>query len=479
MAGAGDAAEIGDLDAGGVGLLRERLGDVPAASPWLPRQLWKRNTLAGLFWVFVAGVTFALLRPLPPHPQIAPAVEHLTQGSRPILSIYTDIILWTLAGQFAAIIGWYRSHSQLDFQGRYRVWAWAAVVLTAWGFFAGTSLHTAVAAVAGPQLRWPIWRAETVVWLVPAVLAGLSVWWLADRDMQRNRLSVWLVRASVFVLFAAGVGELCARDLSTASWFPAAMTAIHLTGTGLLVTGLWLQAWFVAYVSADPPETREPINWRGHAGTMLGWLSLFSVLGRLWPFRRREAADAVKPKRRTTKKKEDEDEDEDDSAPKRRRKTAAKTKRVTKPRTRVKPEAEEETDDGGYEDEAAADDAWEEVDDSAAESDDEWTEEYEEEEPPPPPARTPARSAPAVTASYNTPAVSKSVTPPSASKSVTPPRSQPVQQNSDDDDDSDDDDAQYRVDGGEGGSDMFKGLSKRQRRDLRKQMKDKERQQRG
>lgn len=468
LAGAGDGVDVGDLDGGGIGILRERIGDLPSASPWLPRQVWKRNTLLGVFWMVVVGVMVALARPLPPHPQIAPAVEHLTQGTRPILSVYADVILWTLAGQFAAIIGWYRSHSTLDFQGRYRVWAWAAVVLTAWGFFAGTSLHTAVATVAGPQLRWPLWRSETVVWLVPAAFAGLSVWWLADKDMQRSRTSLWLVRASILVLTAAGLGELFARDLSGAKWFPLGLTACHLVGTGLLISGLWFQAWYVAYVSADPPEAREPINWRGHLGTGLGTMwSWLSVLGKLWPFRRRAAAE-VKPKRRTTKKK-DEGEESEEEAPKRRRKPAAKTKRATKPRTRVKPEPEEEeADDTSYEDEEAAEETWEEVDDSSAESEDEWTEEYEE-EPPPPPARTPARTA------APAPAASKPAPPPPAAKNVVASKSQPVQYDSSDDEEGDDD-AQYRVDEGESGADMFKGLSKRQRRELRKQQKDKERQ---
>lgn len=477
MAGASEGADVGDLDAGGIGILRERLGDLPSASPWLPRQPWKRNTLMAGLWILLLGVMVALARPLPPHPQIAPAVEHLTQGARPILAIYTDVILWTLAGQFAAIIGWYRSHSTLDFQGRYRVWAWAAVVLTAWGFFAGTSLHTAIAAVAGPQLRWPLWRAEIVVWLIPAAFAGMSVWWLADKDMQRSRVSMWLVRSAILVLMAAGLGELCARDLYAATWFPMVLSAGHLLGAGLLVTGLWCQAWFVAYMSADPPEAREPINWRGHVGALCGtMLSWFTKLGGLWPFRRRTAAEVAKPKRRTVKKKEDE-EDGDEEAPKRRRKPAAKTKRVTKPRTRVKAEPEEEdVDDSGYEDEETAEEAWEEVDDSTAESEDEWSEEYEEEEPAPPPARTPTRSVPAATSSYNPPPAASKSTPAPPAKNLVPPKTQPVQYDSSDDDENEDDDANYRVDSGEGGTDMFKGLSKCQRRDLKKQMKDKERQ---
>ncbi|HET6425480.1 MAG TPA: hypothetical protein VFG20_17460 [Planctomycetaceae bacterium] len=460
LAAAGDGTDVGDLDAGGIALLRERIGEFPSASPWLPRQPWKRNLLIAALWTGIFAIAAVLIRPLPPHPQIAPAIEHLAQGSRPILGIYADILLWTLAGQFAGLIGWYRSHSQLDFQGRYRVWAWAAVVLTAWGFFAGTSLHTAIASVAAPQLRWPLWRAEVVVWLVPAVLAGLSVWGMADRDLQRHRLGLWLVRSAALVLLLSGAGELFAADMQNQTWFPPAQLLCRFAGVGLLITGLWSQAWFVAYVNADPPEARAPIDWRGHlaAVTTRAWnvLSLLGWLRNLWPFRRR-VVDA-KPKRRTTKKAE-----EDEEAPKRRRKPAAKKRAPAKPRTRTKPEPEPE-----YEEEEAAEyeeeeDTWEEVDDSSAESDDEWAEEYEE-EPAPSPVKAPARStAPA-------PVTVKSAPPPPPKPAPAKAQSEP--EYSDDEDDEDGDDSNFRVDGGKSGQDMFKGLSKRQRRELKKQMKD-------
>ncbi len=463
LATTGEGADAGDLDAGGVGILREKLGELPSASPWLPRQPWKRNSLLVLLWLGIALVATALLRPMPPHPQIAPAVEHLTQGTRPILGIYADIVLWTFAGQCAALVGWYRSHSQLDFQGRYRVWAWAAMVLTAWGFFAGTSLHTAIASVAAPQLRWPLWRAEVVVWLVPAVLAGLSVWWMADRDLQRHRLGVWLIRSAALVLMLAGLGELFTADFGKMTWFEPAVTLCRLIGSGLLATGLWCQAWYVAYVSADPPEPRESIDWRARVSSLLGWFGWLGWLGYLWPFRRRSSDEATKSKRRTSKKKDD--EEDEDATPKRRRKPAAR-KRASKPRTRVKPEPEyEEQDEEAYEEEEAAEESWEETDDASNEAEDEWTNEYDEE----PPARTPVRP--------NAPTPAAKVTAPMVSKPTPPAKPQPARD--DEEDDEDDDGNNFRVDGGESGSDMFKGLSKRQRRELRKQMKDQQRQNRG
>ncbi len=459
LAVAGDVPGLeAETDGGGLGRLRERLGAIPAASPWLPRETWKRSLIAAAFWIGLSLVGFMLVRPIAPHPQLAPAMDHLALGSRPVLSVYTEILLWTFAGQFAALVGWYRSQSELDFRGRYRLWAWAALVLTVWGFCAGTEVHTAIAAIAGPRLRWPLWRAETVVWLVPAALAGLSVWWMADRDMRRCRLGVNLLRAAGVTLFASGIAHLIQADFASSNWFPAALLLSHYLGAGLLMTALWVQAWYVAYVSADPPEAAEPVDWRGRSIAMLGAARI------LWPFRKRAAAVAeTKPKRRT-KKKTDEEEEDEETAPKRRRKAAAKPKRVSKPRTRVKPEPEEVE-----EEEYAEEETWEETDETTA-SDDEWTEEsesyesYEEEaeeevEPPPPPVRTAAKSPP-----------------PSNKPAPAPPKREPVQEASrDDEDEEEDNGAYYRVDGAEGGSDPYKGLSKRQRRELRKQAKDQQR----
>lgn len=472
LAVAGDAApgDGGDADAGGVAVLRERLGDIPAASPWLPRSLWSRGLALGAFWLLLGAAALLTLRALPIHPQLEPAVAHLTEGPRPQLSIYVDILLWTLAAQFAGLIGWYRSHSLLDFGGRYRLWAWVAFVLVVWGFFAGTGLHTAVAAVAAPRLRWPIWRGEILVWLAPACLAGLSTWWMVDRDVRRSRISATLWRLSAVLLLAAGAGALFRPELADYAWLDAALLLGHWCGAGLLTTALWWQACYVAYVCADPPEAPQQ-TWRGRLGALLA-----SLLRLVWPTRTQPAEEKPKPRRR--KKAE---EGEEDAAPKRRRKST-KTKRTTKPR-RAKPVVEEEEEEAVEEEEASdvGDEEWDEssaeAEEASDEADEEWTEEeYEDEEPPPPPPVKPAAPAVSAKATASAPAPKAAPAPPPPTKSAPPAKAEPAWQ---DDDADDDDDAHYRADGAHENADMFKGLSKRQRRELKKQLREQQRQQGG
>ena len=436
MAVDADGAPQAD-DTGGLAALRERNVDLPAASPWLPRRRWQLGLIGGLFWLGISAAAVLLIQPVPPHPQLAPAINHLVGGPRPVLAVYSDILLWAMAAQLATLVGWYRSHSQLDFQGRYRRWAWAAIVFAAWSFCAGTGIHTAIGVVAGPMLRWPIWRAETVVWLAPAMAAGLSVWWVIDGDLRRWRVSRNLVQLSLCLLLMTGAARLYQPEMAGHAWYAGAIVAGQFLGMGLLLTGLWLHAWYVTYVSADPPEPCEPFDWRGTAfaivATLVRWL--------LWPFRRRGTTDA-----KTSRKKGESDEV---AAPKRRRKTAAK-KRTTRSRTRVKTEGDEETTDDG--ESAAGDDS---------ESDEDWTD--EEEETPPASAKPQASMPPRPTPASN----------------IRQPGSQSSWSSNDDDssESDDEDDSQYRVDATHDGVDPFKGLSKRQRRELKRQMREQQRQQ--
>jgi hypothetical protein len=429
LAVAGDGASDTE-DAGALAVLRARQLDLPAAAPWLPRERWKFWLIAGGFWFGLIAAAVLIIQPVPPHPQIEPAVRHLVDGPRPVLTTYCDILLWTLAAQMSALVGWYRSHSQRDFRGSYRLWSWAVVVFAAWGFCAGTGIHTAIGLAAGPHLRWPVWRAEIVVWLAPAMLAGLSVWWVIRNDLTRCRISHTLVHLAICVLLLTGAGLLYEPELSAPTWGPGALVGFQFAGMGLLVTGLWWHAWYVMYVSADPPESTAPVDWRGKAGATMALLGSWL----LWPFRRRETDSSTGRKRNGS--------DEDESSPKRRRKTSAKSKRAARAKAKAKEEDAAESDE-------------------ASSEEDEWLEEEEGDV-------APVKAAPIV---------SKSPPPMPSRTSLAAPAKSSWSDDEDDGDTDDEDGAYYRVDGAHGGADPFKGLSKRQRRELKRQMREQQRQQ--
>lgn len=453
--------EVQDGVLGGVALLRARQVDLPAASPLLPRHPgWRVLVLSG-FWASLILLAGLLIRPFPPHPQLAPAINHLVDGPRPVLQVYADILLWNLAAHLAGLIGWFRSQSQLDFRGRYRLWAWPVLVFVVMGFCAGTDIHTAIGAVAGPRLRWPVWRAELMIWMVPCMMAGLSIWWIVGHDVRRSRWNAALLRCALMVLLVTGTGWLYHQDLAHWPWFTGALVAGQFFGMGLLITGLWLHAHYVAYVCADPPAPEQPTRWtlpRLNWGAVLQWL-----------FRRRAQVPADSSEDKARRKKGD----DGPVATRRSRKSSTKTKRTT--RSRSRPRVEDETTEE-QEELAEPDEACSEEDELADESDESEQEEDRS-----------STSVTKVTGGGSPATVQPRGSGSSMHSSVKqPPPSQPSQpavQRQDEDDeeeDADQDQPQYRFDGAHGGVDPFKGLSKRQRRELKRQMREQQRlQQRG
>ncbi len=434
---------------------RERAVEATSASPWLPIATWQRAVLLIGFWSLLIGLgTIAALPHLIPTPLCRICLP-LVSGSSAKLVGYVDIVLWLLAAEFAAIVGWYRSHSLLDFSGRYRVWGWVAIAFALTSFLAASSLHLLLTDAYAERLTWVTWRRETVAWLVPLMVAGLTTIWLADRDMRRCRSSLILVRLATVVGLALAAGVAYTPELQCEAWFAPAMLAARWVGLGLLVTGMWRHANFVAYTCPDPPEKRESRTWLGFVGACV-----VALATRWWIPSSPAEAEAAPKRGRRRKKVETEGEDEESPAPKRRRKpAAAKTKRTTKPRTRSKPDPEEDESDESEQESAAEN--WENAEDESAVSSgsEDWNEDDLEQlealtRPETPPASSSANNKPSHHA---------------ANARV----AQDAEENSEDDDD------YGGVDGAHGQGEMYKGLSKRQRRELKKKQRDMEREGRG
>ena len=429
------------------------------------------------------AVSFALARPSAFRPELAPLTKHLLEGSRPVLAAVIQTMFWFLCAQLAILISWYRAQCKLDFNGRYRVWPWTAAFCGLAAFCSATNAHVFFGEIV-TQGEWLAWRSETVAWLLPTCMAAIPLTVLLDRDVRRGRTTVYTLRTAWFLGLTTASLELFASDLQEQFWYPAVRSIVPLFFGATLFLGFWLHARVVAFVCPDPPECDEP----SAASQLLGagrWCA--QLVGRLMGlifrrrmgliFRRRSSAvveDEAKPKRRSRKMIETEEE----ASPKRKRKAPAK--RVSKPRIRTKvvEEEEEEIDDDAYSDETdESSDAYESG--SSSQTENEWEEEESEIEAPPPPvrqSRVPNSNPPM-------PAVQpkKSVTPSWQERSAQPVRPSQSQMANDDDSDSDEDesddgDSSYRVDDGLT-ADQLRGLSKRQKRELRQKIKDQQRNQ--
>ncbi len=460
-----------------------------AAAPWVPADEWRIWTYGAMLGLLLIAVSFALTHPTAFRPELAPLTKHLLQGDRPVLGAVVQASLWFLCAQLAVLIAWYRIQCKLDFGGRYWVWPWAAAAFGVMAFCSLTNAHGLFGEIIS-QLHWLSWRGDVLAWLFPAGVAAVPLMFLLDRDVRRGRSTVWTLRTAGLLGLVTGGLELFSPDLLSQSWYPATRLIVPLFAAGTLFLGLWLHARVVAYVCPDPPECDEP-----KAGSQLlgaarwcfqltsrcfGWMSRFFV-------RRAKSAEIdeaeAKPKRRSRKVAETEE------TPKRKRKPAAK--RVTKPRTRVEvveeeeeegEEQHEEIEDESYEDASEGADSYEsEVEPSSSHDSDEneWDEADEEEVETPRPSGRSAKSASTSTASFSAsqkkPAAEswQQQRPASQGRTTQPPVTN-QSESSDEEEDSDESDPSYRLDDGLT-PDQLRGLSKRQKRDLRQKMKDPQR----
>ena len=423
--------------------------------------------------LLLISVSFALAQPLAFRPELVPLTKHLLQGPRPVLAAVVQAMFWFLCAQLAILVSWYRFQCKLDFKGRYRVWPWAAAFCGLAAFCSATNAHVYFGEIVS-RGGWPAWRSETVAWLLPACVAGMPLMVLVDRDVRRGRSTVYTLRTAWCLGLTTASLELFAAELQEQFWYPAVRSIVPLFLGAMLFLGLWLHARVVAFVCPDPPEYDEP----GAASQLLGagrWFAGLAgwLIGLLFRRGTRVAEDAdadAKPKRRSRKSVDI----AEDAAPKRKRKAPAK--RASKPRIPTKvveEEDEEETDDDSSSDET--DETYESESSSAA--DGEWEDEDSEVDVPPPPAqqgRMTGSRPPAPKVQPKQPATTSW-----QERPAQPSRAAQQQISNQDDSDSKDDesedgDSSYRVDDGLT-ADQLRGLSKRQKRELRQKIKDQQR----
>jgi hypothetical protein len=161
-----------------------------------------------------------------------------------------------LAGELALLIGWARSQSLQDFNGRYRGWVLCAVL----AFVAALGLETQLAAAWSATAAWlwqtPFSHKATLCWLVPTAFCGLFAHAYLVREMRDCRVS--LTFAWLAALLGCGTAAIVlARPLP----LPLPQARLLECGVALLFvvclfSSLLFHARHVVYVCVDPPAIR-------------------------------------------------------------------------------------------------------------------------------------------------------------------------------------------------------------------------------
>jgi hypothetical protein len=161
-----------------------------------------------------------------------------------------------LAGQLALLIGWARSQSLQDFNGRYRGWMLCALL----AFVAACGIQAQLAAALSATAGW-LWPDQlahqaTLLWLVPAASCGIFVHAYCVREMRDCRVSLafaWLT----FVLGGATAALLLGRPLPFPVW---QARLIECAAAVLFVISAFASVLFharhVVYICVDPPAIR-------------------------------------------------------------------------------------------------------------------------------------------------------------------------------------------------------------------------------
>lgn len=236
-------------------------GDVSPDSPLpalplarlIPRAWWK-YLLAGLTGLaLIAGIMAA--------GSYAPAWSATTgvrfdrlfsTGSSPATDWFAGLLLST-AAQLALVIWWGRSRSLKDFDGRYRVWTWAAAAWLVLSCCAATGAHRLLGDLAVAHLPGRVPHRAICGWLLPALVVAGRLLPALRREMSGCRASRWLLYAAgtFYVSAVAFEFDLFEATLAGRLRGVAQQSALLAGHLGLMLS-MWAHARHVLYATADP-----------------------------------------------------------------------------------------------------------------------------------------------------------------------------------------------------------------------------------
>ncbi|HLJ11407.1 MAG TPA: hypothetical protein VKU82_09465 [Planctomycetaceae bacterium] len=183
---------------------------------------------------------------------LGPGVSRLFAFPAAPAATWFSSLLLLASSQLAILIWWGRSHSNKDFEGRYWVWVRVACAWLGFGACIATSAHLAVCDTLAHF--WPgIGARHTQVgWLAPAAAVGIWIMGALSREMKGCRSSrAFLFAAAGCYAFCGGLClELHSVVSSSAHLF--FINTVVLVGHVSLFLSMWLHARHVLYRTPDP-----------------------------------------------------------------------------------------------------------------------------------------------------------------------------------------------------------------------------------
>ena len=176
------------------------------------------------------------------------------------MAVWTTSAFLLLAAQLSLVIGWVRSYSLTDFDGRYRAWKRIAISWIVFAVVVGTQAHASLSQALVTQFKFEgIWQKEIFCWLLPIGILVAGVAWMMDGELKTSRTARLLLWSAVVASLAGTVVVLEPVQLQVLT--PRLLALLRM-GTLLAAAGLLIQALLVflrhvVHVSPEPAARRR------------------------------------------------------------------------------------------------------------------------------------------------------------------------------------------------------------------------------
>jgi hypothetical protein len=328
----------------------------------VPKTRWKNGIILGIIftlWSTLTGLGFWSTSSASDYPVLNKLLD-LEHGT---LWTCWSIMCLLFTAQLAYINYWYRSHGEDDFKGYYRTWLWVAMASSGVAFLWSSGSDQLLTQAFCQLTHWHEPRAPMMIWA--AALAALQFELCRKVDQEMGDCPWGLTLLYTFVVCSLFTGMLSVINqtellgIPTAHWLTLSISLTSLT----CCLATWTFTRRCLYVTAEPAPRRHSSLCRGLKMLAIYMFRLSGKGGRssytrlkhlcAWIisfFAKREVA-PTKSKKATTTRKTSTAKASTKKAPVRKRKLKEEIEEVEK--EEVEEDESEEATDDSYEEEEA------------------------------------------------------------------------------------------------------------------------------
>lgn len=161
------------------------------------------------------------------------------------------------SSQLARLVFRVRSHSVRDFRGQYHTWKHVA---NAWLLFAGfvaVGGCELTALVVDQFVQTQFWQRDKLAWIAPALMLGSAVAWGLHREMHGCRVSLLLFQAAFLTSVVSTCCELGCLKLPESVPMAIVVASLRMLSVVLLWNSMRFHARHVIYRSLEPSARRS------------------------------------------------------------------------------------------------------------------------------------------------------------------------------------------------------------------------------